>query len=309
MSKLIALCDGHGMETSGKRTPILPNGLQSETGNFMHENEFNRAVVKYLKTELERNGFRVLLVAPTDYDTPLADRTNLANSKGADLYLSIHANANTSQWGTWGGAETFVHPSGESKRIGSVIHKHLMGGTKLRDRGVKDGSHLWVIRKTSMPAVLVEAAFMDNLEEAKLLMSDAFRRECAIEIAKGVCESYGVAYQSGGSQPKPEAPKPVAPTPQPEPQRPSGQYDSSWFTRERGTFTLNTTINLRTAPFGSASLIATLSKGQSISYDGYGMEHDGHVWIRQPRANGAYGYLATGKSANGKRVDYWGTFK
>ncbi|PEN61605.1 N-acetylmuramoyl-L-alanine amidase [Bacillus wiedmannii] len=100
-----------------------------------------------------------------------------------------------------------------------------------------------------------------------------------------------------------------APEPQPEPQLPSGQYDSSWFTKERGTFTLNTTINLRTAPFGNAALIATLSKGQSVNYDGYGIEQNGHVWIRQPRANGTYGYMATGESSNGKRVDYWGSFK
>ncbi len=102
---------------------------------------------------------------------------------------------------------------------------------------------------------------------------------------------------------------PPTPIPQPEPQLPSGQYDSSWFTKESGTFTLNTTINLRTAPFSNAPLIATLSKGQQVSYDGYGIELDGHVWIRQPRANGTYGYMATGESANGKRVDYWGSFK
>lgn len=42
MSKIIALDDGHGMETSGKRTPVLPDG------SVMLENEFNGAVVKYL---------------------------------------------------------------------------------------------------------------------------------------------------------------------------------------------------------------------------------------------------------------------
>lgn len=196
MSRLIAIDDGHGMATAGKRTPIFPDGTKSpETGkNFMHENEFNRAVKRYLKEELERCGFRTILVAPTDDDTPLSTRVAVANNANADLYVSIHANANTSQWGTWGGAETYTWGSGESLRIGRIIHRHLMQGTPLRDRGVKDGSWLYVIKNTRMPAVLVECAFMDNLEEAKLLLSDSFRRECAREIAMGICEAYGVQY-------------------------------------------------------------------------------------------------------------------
>lgn len=118
---------------------------------------------------------------------------------------------------------------------------------------------------------------------------------------KAECERRANAKRNGFT---PEPPTPQ-PTPKPVPQ---GGYDSSWFTKETGTFTLNTTINLRQAPFPNAPLIATLSKGQPVSYNGYGIEQDGYVWIRQPRANGTYGYLATGKSANGKRVDYWGTF-
>lgn len=206
MSRLIAIDDGHGMLTAGKRTPIFPDGTRSpETGkNFMHENEFNRAVKRYLKVELERCGFRTILVAPTDADTPLSTRVAVANNAKADLYISIHANANTSQWGSWGGTETYTYGlSGESYRIGRIIHKHLMKGTPLRDRGVKDGSWLYVIKNTRMPAVLVECAFMDNLAEAKLLLSDAFRRECAREIAMGICEAYGVAYKPENSNPTP----------------------------------------------------------------------------------------------------------
>jgi N-acetylmuramoyl-L-alanine amidase len=193
---IIALSDGHGMQTAGKRTPIFPegSGIKSSTGNFMHENEFNRAVINYLKIELERTGFQTLLVAPTDADTSLVTRTNLANSRGADLYMSVHANANISQWGTWGGIETFAMPKGEGLRIAKIIHKHLMEGTEFRDRGVKDGSHLWEIRKTQMPAVLAECGFMDNLNEAKHLLNDAYRRECAREIAQGISEAFGVKY-------------------------------------------------------------------------------------------------------------------
>lgn len=198
----VALCDGHGMlkgfETKGKRTPEFPaeSGLKSETGNFMFENEFNRAVVKYLDIELKRCGFKTLLVAPTDADTPLPDRVKLANDAKVDFYLSVHANALLGEWGTHGGIETFAYNSTKSQAAAKIIHKQLLQGTPLRDRGVKDGSHLYVLKNTTMPAVLVECAFMDNLGEAKLLLLDSYRRECATELAKGVCEYFGVAYKA-----------------------------------------------------------------------------------------------------------------
>jgi len=200
---LVALDDGHGMDTPGKRTPVFPegSGLKSETGNYMHENEFNRAVVAKCKVHLERCGINVLLVAPTDADTPLQERTNLANSKGADIYVSVHANASTGTWGSAKGVETYHYPgSTKGKKLAEAIHKRLIGGTKQVDRGVKEANY-HVLRETKMPACLIEAAFMDNLEEAKLLLSDAFRIECAEEIARGICDYLGVSYTEEAKTP------------------------------------------------------------------------------------------------------------
>lgn len=196
----IALSDGHGMEkgkeTPGKRTDIFTDGTKSsETGNnFMYENEFNRRVIAILKEELERCGFKVLLVAPTDVDTPLNTRVKLANDAKVDLYLSVHANAMTGKWGSQNGIETLTIGSGEGLRIGKIIHKHLLQGTKLTDRGMKTRTDLAEIRLTKMPSVLVECGFMDNLREAKLLLSEEYRQECAIEVAKGICEAYKITY-------------------------------------------------------------------------------------------------------------------
>lgn len=197
LSKLIALSDGHGVDTAGKRTPTLPNGQKSETGKvYMNENLFNRAVVNYLDAELKRNGFKTILVAPTDADTPLANRTSLADAKGVDLYLSIHANASTGKFGSWGGIETYTWKTGESLRIGKLIHAEVIKGSPLSDRGVKDGSHLWEINKSKAPAILCELGFMDSHNDYKYLLSDAYRKECAVEIAMGVCKAYGVTYKA-----------------------------------------------------------------------------------------------------------------
>jgi N-acetylmuramoyl-L-alanine amidase len=187
--KLIAIDDGHGMETPGKRTPLF-----SGTTTYMHENEFNNAVAQMLKTNLEKCGFNTLMVAPGNTDIPLKVRTDTANNAKADLYISIHANALNGRWGEQRGVSTYHYPnSRESNLAAIIIHRQLIKGTKQKDRGVLTAD-FHVLRETTMPSVLVECAFMDNIEEAKLLMSDAFRRECADELTKGICEFFGVSY-------------------------------------------------------------------------------------------------------------------
>ena len=188
--KLVAISDGHGMETAGKRTPLLPNGM------VMRENEFNSAVKRLLDAELKRCGFDTLLVAEGSFDVALTTRTNLANNAGADIYVSIHANAFDGVFNDSDpkGVETFHYPgSVEGKRLAESIHKYLIQGTSQTNRGVKS-ANFQEIRETNMPTVLIEAGFMDNLEEAMLLLDDNFRKEVAKEIAMGVCDYFGVAY-------------------------------------------------------------------------------------------------------------------
>ncbi|MEN6313268.1 MAG: N-acetylmuramoyl-L-alanine amidase [Clostridiaceae bacterium] len=189
MNKLICVDDGHGMTTPGKRTPFFPG-----TKKFMHENEFNCAVADLLKANLERCTFRTIMVAPGDTDVPLKTRTDTANNAKADLYISIHANALNGIWGNQQGISTHHYPgSAISKRVATIIHKYMIQGTQQKDRGIVE-SDFHVLRETKMPAVLVECAFMDNLREANLLLSDAFREECADEICKGICEYFAVPY-------------------------------------------------------------------------------------------------------------------
>ncbi|MFA5714985.1 MAG: N-acetylmuramoyl-L-alanine amidase [Candidatus Paceibacterota bacterium] len=189
MSKLIAIDDGHGMETAGKRTPIFP-----ATGKFMHENEFNRATADRLKTNMERCGFRTLMVAPGDADTPLRVRTNTANDAKADFFQSIHANADTGTWGKACGIDTFHYPgSVEGTKAATIIQKHLIQGTLFKNRGIQE-ANFHVLRETHMPSVLCECGFMDNMHDAQLLLTDAYRNECADEIAQGICEYFGVTW-------------------------------------------------------------------------------------------------------------------
>ena len=169
----IAIDDGHGMETAGKRTPAFSDG------SVMRENEFNRAVVAYLHDELIRNGFSVVLTAPEDCDTSLSTRVERANDAHADYFVSVHANAFGNGWNDANGVETFVYALNDAKTTGLArcIQHDLIQATGLRDRGVKENPTLYVLRKTTMPAVLCECGFMTNAAEAKLLKSDAYRKK------------------------------------------------------------------------------------------------------------------------------------
>lgn len=203
IKQIVALDDGHGMNTNGKRTPIFPDGHEFQ-GKFMKENEFNKAVVELLGVYLEYNGFDILYLAPTDEDVPLNTRTNIANNviknkynKAADILISVHANALTETWGNANGIETFIYKgmsNKESGKLAKAVHKRLLEGTPLKDRGIKEGN-LHMVRESRMPSILVECGFMDNLKEAELLITDSYRKECALEIAKGVCDYYNVTFK------------------------------------------------------------------------------------------------------------------
>ena len=197
MSYLIALDDGHGMSTSGKRTPYI-----EELGRFVHENEFNNAVVGYLNLALQRCNLKTVLVAPTDADTSLASRVNTANSLKADLYISIHYNAldGVFDGNDPSGLSVYHYPTSvNGKKLATCIHKYLVNGTKQIDRGIKTAG-FYVLKYTDMPAVLSENGFMDNKTEALLMVNVDYQKEVAEEHCQGICEYLGIEYVSPGVQ-------------------------------------------------------------------------------------------------------------
>lgn len=183
----IAIDDGHGYETAGKRTP-----------DGYHENYFNEKVKKYLIPALKRNGFSYVDCSPMTSDNSLSDRCNRANNAEADIFVSIHANAYGSDWNEAEGVETYHYPnSGSGQRLASLVHTELLKGTKQKNRGVKSADFA-VLRLTRMPAILVEAAFMTNKEEAELLKSADFQKETAADICRGICKYFNVEYEKDG---------------------------------------------------------------------------------------------------------------
>lgn len=185
----IAIDNGHGLNTPGKRTPLFPDG------SHIREWQFNHPTALKLGELLLSNGFEVVYVSPGEEDTPLATRTVRANQVQADLFVSIHYNAATGSWGSANGIETYHHPSStKGQKLAELVQKELIRETGRRDRGVKT-ANFHVLRETTMPAVLVECGFMDFLEEARLMLDEEYQLICARAIAKGICAYAGVEYR------------------------------------------------------------------------------------------------------------------
>ena len=114
----------------------------------------------------------------------LSARTTLANREQANLFVSIHCNSAASAEAT--GIETFaLAPGGEGERLARSIQTELVRETKLADRGVKFANFA-VLRKTAMPAVLVELGFISNPAEERLLRDPAWQEKAARAIAIGI---------------------------------------------------------------------------------------------------------------------------
>lgn len=122
-----------------------------------------------------------------------SERVSIANKAKADLYVSIHANAATDK--TAKGQETYAYKAGTSAyKLAEAIQKELVAASGLRNRGVKTASY-YVLLHTSMPAALVETAFISNPDEEKLLKDSAWQQKMAVAIAKGILSTLGITYK------------------------------------------------------------------------------------------------------------------
>lgn len=149
------------------------------------EKEFNLTAVLKMKAELEKDPrIRVHLTRSDDTFVELLDRVKFAENVKADLFISVHANSydNTSV----SGSETYYERA-NSKSFAEAMHKHVLAGMGLRDRGVKKAAYK-VIKETTMPAILIEAGYLSNATDAAALFNAKTQDKLAVEIAKGIKE-------------------------------------------------------------------------------------------------------------------------
>ncbi|CAM5780518.1 MULTISPECIES: N-acetylmuramoyl-L-alanine amidase [Brevibacillus] len=173
---LIVVDAGHG----GK-----DQGAKGVNGNI--EKDFTLAVANKLVQLLKQYPeFQVEATRSTDVYLTLDERVVFANERHADLFLSVHANSFTKP--TTGGTETFYY-NANSKNLAEVVHRHLQGATQFPNRGVKQ-TGFYVIKHTTMPAVLTETGFLSNPGENAKLTSPAFQQKVAEALAAAIREYY-----------------------------------------------------------------------------------------------------------------------
>lgn len=187
----IALDAGHGINTPGKRTP---DGEREWTFN----NKVVVACIKYLGGY--NNATIIRLDDPTGAtDVSLAARTNKANSQGADILVSCHHNANTGQWGTWTGTETYHYPgSSAGLALARRVHPGIVGAMGLRDRGIKSAD-FHVLRESNMPAILIEGGFMDSTIDIVKLRNNTVLDLTGKALADAIALHFGLSRKSSGT--------------------------------------------------------------------------------------------------------------
>ncbi len=157
--------------------PVNPNA--GAEGNGLREQDLVYTIGQRLADRLRANpDFEVRLSRPTrdtqlgsTTATSLSARVNEANRWGADYFISLHTNAASSPSAS--GAEAYAYARGtRAFALGEDILDNLTAVTGLRNRGMKVRPGLYVLRKTQMPAVLVELGFITNPGDAALMRDD-----------------------------------------------------------------------------------------------------------------------------------------
>lgn len=193
--RTVMLDPGHGGGEHGTR------GITSRRP----EKHLTLDLANRLKPLLTAAGLRVVMTRTADRTLPLAARTELARQHGADLFVSLHFNSG----GSATGIETYCLPpagvastassnrgGGEGQLPGNRFDNHnvwlahcvqrtLVNATGAADRGVRR-ARFYVLRDVNCPAILVEAGFLSNPAEEKLVLDPSYRDRLAKAIAYGI---------------------------------------------------------------------------------------------------------------------------
>jgi N-acetylmuramoyl-L-alanine amidase len=151
-------------------------------GQRVAESVMTLDVSQRLRRVLEASGYRVVMTRSTDVFVPLGTRVAIANSYSNAIFVCIHFNSARRRGAS--GIETYFY-SRDSLALASAIHYHVAGGTPTPNRGVRRRGY-FVLRKTRIPAVLVECGFLTNPTEADYVQTTSYRQKLAEEIASGI---------------------------------------------------------------------------------------------------------------------------
>lgn len=174
------------------------------TSQGVYEKEINLQIAQKVKEMLGPSGVEVFLTREEDIDyvpdgvrgktikkqIDLNRRIELAKEAKADVFVSLHVNATAS--GQQSGAETFYHYRSEpGKNLAELIQQELIKIPGMNRRIAKPGD-FYVIKNTSMPAVIVEVGYLSSPKERKKLQQSWYQEQLSRAIAKGIANNFEI---------------------------------------------------------------------------------------------------------------------
>jgi N-acetylmuramoyl-L-alanine amidase len=164
-------------------------------GQRVAEKEMTLDVSRRLRSVLAAGGYRVVMTRDSDVFVPLGTRCAIANSYRNAIFVSVHFNSAKRRGAS--GIETYFYGR-DSLSLASAIHYYVAGGAPSENRGVRRRGY-YVLRRTNIPAVLVECGFLTNPTEAAYAQNASYRQKLAEAIAAGVRRRNSVASSSLGT--------------------------------------------------------------------------------------------------------------
>ena len=148
---------------------ILRPTTKGAVNGIYEEDYLIREVTKQVVYKLRSLGYNVVETIPTGRYTQsdeLKLRYAAANANEVDKFVSIHFNSGTTGAN---GTEVYYSTRGNSKELATKVVNNIASSFNFKNRGAKDGSHLAVLRNTTMPAILVEGCFLDQIDMNKFI--------------------------------------------------------------------------------------------------------------------------------------------
>lgn len=169
----IAIAGGHSSNARG-------------ASGFIDEYDCDRAFVAQLIPAFESQGWYVTDCS-NDADSvngELAEECRIANGSGADLFIAVHFNA-----GGGTGTEVWHYPGSSAESYAESVSAELASALGLRNRGAKATTGLYVLNRTTMPAILIEVCFVDTEQDADAWHATSWDALCGA-VVRGLGGDY-----------------------------------------------------------------------------------------------------------------------
>ncbi len=170
---LVMLDPGHGGRDPGA---VGIGGLQ-EKGVVL-------AVAQHTAAVLRAQGIAVQMTRQSDQTVDLQPRADMATAAGATVFVSIHANAVNMQRPEVNGLETYYY-SEAGRVLATALQNQVLSTMAMNDRGVRQARFL-VLRRTAMPAALIEIGFVTGAIDAPKLRDPRWQAQMGQSIAQGI---------------------------------------------------------------------------------------------------------------------------